>query len=154
MGSVAQAGVCDAVVSSTMGVFKQAYATDMIMTVPGKTDIHTEMIFDGTVLYRRIKDVWHKSPLKVQDFTDAILETQKKAASDCEKHASEAIAGKPASLFTMHSTTDDTTSDSRIWIANDSGLPLQVETRFKDGMIVKQVFQYDHIKAPSEFEQR
>jgi hypothetical protein len=80
--------------------------------------------------YLLIEGKWVHHPLSVS--ADEALDQHRERFSSqtgyrCEKLRSESVNGVAATVYQMHSETEEGISDGQMWIANKTGLPLKQE---------------------------
>jgi hypothetical protein len=112
-----------------------------------------EVIATADAVYVKTKDVWKKSPLTPKAQLEMQQENIRDATSaSCTALPDEVVAGKPVSVWHAHYEQRDLgVSESKIWIAKASGLPVRTEVSIQAGEKVSLVttFDYDHITAPA-----
>jgi hypothetical protein len=111
-----------------------------------------ENIFVGGVYYVQIRGKWVKSPMTAEQMKQQQEENRKNAKNVSCKHVrDEVVNGEAAAVYKVHSETEDTKSDSLIWISNAKGLILREEEDLDAGgdkMHIVTRFEYSNVTAP------
>lgn len=130
-----------------------AYSTRM--GLPGKAPTTGEVIFTGSASYVLYKGAWKRLPTTtaeaVQQREDALRTTK---FSGCRRLPDELVDGAPAMVYALHTTSDDRSSDVRVWIAKSSGLELREEVDLDPGggeakTHVSTRIDYTNVRAPA-----
>ncbi|MGH7649181.1 MAG: hypothetical protein ACREND_13775 [Gemmatimonadaceae bacterium] len=122
----------------------------MTMNLGNGKPITSESISTGKVMYVLIDGKWTRSPLTVQDNLAREQANIKNAtAYSCHKLRSESVSGVTATVYSAHEANEAGASDSQIWIANGTGLPLKIESHLAGGGTASSRIDYAHITAPA-----
>jgi len=147
---------CQAVLQS---VIKQAAVpvhqkiTIESAAAPGKP-IQSETIHLGDTLYMQIQGRWMTRPYDADRAAEDARQAMAKAEHTCTRVRSEAVDGQPSELFSVQSKTPTGgVSDSQIWIATGSGMPLRQATTVTEQGAVRMKhevrFDYANVAAPA-----
>lgn len=120
-------------------------------TISGQTQ-PVESITAGGNNYVRLNGTWTKSRFTPQDEIAQEQENVKESkVYTCHPEADQNVGGVAAAVFTVHTERDDVgKSDSKVWIAKTTGLPLRTETTLDGGSIRSTaVYDYVNITAPA-----
>jgi outer membrane lipoprotein-sorting protein len=146
----ARADDCGIVMAAALAQAKTPYAGAMTMSEPGKPPNRNAVISTGTKMYVQVEGgAWQSMDYNPQEMIDLMNENLKKSTQTCQKSGSESVNGEAATVYTQHSDNGKVVADSRIWISDRRGLPLKLETHFKDGMSLVQETHYDNVQAPA-----
>lgn len=112
-----------------------------------------ELITTGGVTYVKAGGKWMRSPISLQAQIDQvnrnIATTQ---VYTCQRVGSEAVAGMPATVYTLHTENADTKADARAWIGTGNGLMLKLDESV-DAIGVKSHYliryEYANVQAPA-----
>jgi len=111
-----------------------------------------ENIFVGGVYYIQHRGKWMKSPMTAEQMKQQQEENRKNAKNtSCRYVRDEPVNGEAAAVYKVHSETEDTKSDSLIWISNAKGLILREEEDLDAGgdkMHMVTRFEYSNVTAP------
>ncbi len=140
-------------------------AMDKVLDVPshefmtktaGKTEggkvSTSELISVNGLRYVLVNGKWHKSMTTAQ-MREQEMENRKNAkVAACKKMGGDSVNGEAATVYTMHSETEDVKSDGKIWISNSRGLPLKeelvVDRDDPDSAHWSIRFEYGNVQAP------
>ena len=123
----------------------------------GKPEVSV-MISTADRVYVQVEGSWHsveKDPADVPDMENAL------SSGDftCTRLREEAVGGVASTVYHIDNRSDpDTTISETIWVADDSGLPLRIETEMDTGAgdVGKShttiVLDYDDVKPPAGLE--
>lgn len=111
-----------------------------------------ESIATADAIYVKLKGTWVKSPLTPK----ALLAQQQEnirsvTSASCTALPGEVVDGIATNVWQAHyEQADMGASDSKVWIAKATGLPVRTEATLQAGEKVSMVthFDYDHITAP------
>jgi hypothetical protein len=114
-----------------------------------------EMIQTKDKNYLKVDDKWKVSPFTPEDGRKQEEENIKNAkAYNCHRVREESVGGVAATVYAIHSESDDADSDGQIWIANGSGLPLKTEIGLDSGANaaskdhISTRYEYTNVQAP------
>ena len=112
-----------------------------------------ELITAGGVTYVKAGGKWMRSPISLQAQIDQVnrnIATTK--VYTCQRVGSEAVAGMPATGYTLHTKNADTKADARAWIGTGNGLMLKLDESV-DAIGVKSHYliryEYTNVSAPA-----
>ena len=97
-----------------------------IHTLLGKTT-SSETIYAQNKAFIRVKGKWMASPDGPKEILEQESENRKQGAATCKVVREESVNGQPATVYSLHSKTEDGTEDAQMWIAKGTGLPLRKE---------------------------
>jgi hypothetical protein len=148
---VAWADDCTLASDAAIAQAKVPHAVTRVTSVPGKPAIQVEMIFLGDRAYTQTNGTWRSVPDSAQDQIETISAARKRAEQTphtCQKVGGGPINGEATALIAMHSETNGKASDARIWISDNTGLPLKSEIHLSSGTVITDDFRYTNIEAP------
>ena len=112
----------------------------------------SEMINVNGVTYAMVNGTWMKSPVSVEQL---IQQGQAQVASakshTCQLMPDETVDGVAATVYTSHTETATGVTDSRVWIAKATGLPLKSEIDMTMGARKSHTsvrYEYNNVTAP------
>lgn len=143
---------CSLAADAAIAQAKVPHADTHVTTAPGKPPSTVEAIVMDDKVYTQINGAWKVMAFSAQEQTDLINQGKARAAQtphSCEKKGGETVNGQAASLLTVHSEKDGKVSDSRMWIADATGLPLKSEIHLANGTVIVDTFRYDNIQPPA-----
>jgi hypothetical protein len=112
----------------------------------------SEMINVNGVTYAMVNGTWMKSPVSVEQL---IQQGQAQVASakshTCQLMPDETVDGVAATVYTSHTETATGITDSRVWIAKATGLPLKSEIDMTMGARKSHTsvrYEYNNVTAP------
>jgi hypothetical protein len=118
---------------------------------PG-TQILSEAIHVGDKFYRQDGGQWTSTPYDADKQAEQLRQAMQKAEFKCTRLRREDLNGKPAELYSVHSTMPSGSAETQLWISPATGLPLRQLTAMENGTTrVKHevTFDYDNVKAPT-----
>lgn len=86
-----------------------------------------ETIYTQGKIFVRVNGKWTKSPEDPKQVLDQEAEGRKHGTATCQIVREETVNGQPASVYSLHSKTENATEAAQMWIAKGSGLPLREE---------------------------
>jgi hypothetical protein len=137
-----------------LSVSNHAYMAQNRDTPTGPKTENSESITVDGVRYILFRGKWTRSKVTPQE-TKAQEEENKKNAKDytCHFVRNEAVNGEAAALYSAHNVTEDSTSDSQVWISRSRGLIVKQELVLdsggkdaKDRWSIR--YEYSNVKAP------
>ena len=158
MLGAAQAGAqtlspeCQAMMDA--GVKQFSVPSHAFMTSTGISSALTqsEMINANGATYAMVNGTWMKSPVSVEQL---IQQSQAQVASakshTCQAMPDETLDGVAASVYTSHTETANGATDSRVWIAKATGLPVKSEIDMTMGDRKSHTsvrYEYNNVTAP------
>jgi len=128
--------------------------TDMEFVAPDRFRIKTgpglETIVIGKEMYVSMQGKFIKLPGAMPTSIPNLRETFNKEGrqwfSDVRYVGEEAVDGKPAYVYEYKNKGPDKLgeNDSKIWVAKDGGLPLRIESKFKNGNFKSMTIEYEY----------
>jgi hypothetical protein len=110
-----------------------------------------ESISVNGAMYVKVRGMWVKSPTSMADTQKRMKESLDQAKYACARLPDESVAGAPAVVIATRSESAGGVSESKVWIAKATGLPIKSEEDLtapagKLHMSVK--YDYANIQAP------
>jgi hypothetical protein len=140
---------CKVVFDASAKMFTTPSHQYMTMNFGGKPTT-SEAISTGKVLYVQVDGKWTRSPMTIQDNLARQQQNIRNAtAYSCHKVRSESVNGVAATLYTEHEAAEGGASDSQIWIANGTGLPVKIEAHYSGTNTMSSRIDYTNVKAPA-----
>lgn len=106
------------------------YSTETAIYTGGKPR-NSETIYLIDKTYVQINGRWRVSPatpkMMLANLQEARADANSNSHSICQMVRDEVINGEAATLYSSHTETQDTKTDSQIWISKSRGLPLKME---------------------------
>ena len=102
-------------------------------TSPAGQARSTEAIYGAGAIFVKTNGAWKKSPMTPQRMQQQEEENRRNSKYSCRHVQDESVGGESAAVYTAHAETEDTKSDSRIWISKNKGLPLRQELDIDSG---------------------
>jgi hypothetical protein len=100
----------------------------------------------------KVHDRWMKSPLTPEQLVKQSRDKMTGARSySCKQLPDEAVSGVAASVYSSHTESGTGATDTRVWIANSTGLPLKSEVDMNFGSRKSHVsvhYEYANVQAP------
>jgi len=115
----------------------------------GGTGGGMEMILIGNDMYMKAGGKWAKSPganaNSIPSLRDSFTEEGLKSLNDVQSAGTETIDGKEANVYTYKNVTPkgQYPFESRIWISQDSGLPMKIVVDYPSGVLKQMTVVYD-----------
>jgi len=119
----------------------------------GPTPMQSEAISINGETYVMVHDRWMRSPQTSQQLAQQAKEKVKTATVyTCKQLADETVGTTLANVYTSHTETGTGTTDTQLWIAKTTGLPLKSEVDLssnghKSHMSVR--YEYENVKVPA-----
>ena len=151
-GAQALSPECQAMMDA--GVKQFSVPSHAFMTSTGISSALTqsEMINVNGATYAMVNGTWMKSPVSVEQL---IQQSQAQVASakahTCQAMPDETLDGVAASVYTSHTETANGATDSRVWIAKATGLPVKSEIDMTMGDRKSHTsvrYEYNNVTAP------
>ena len=143
---------CQAMMDAGMKQFSVPSHAFMTSTGISSALTQTEMINVNGVTYAMVNGTWMKSPVSVDQL---VQQSQAQVASakahTCQLMPDETVDGVTATVYTSHTETATGTTDSRLWIAKATGLPLKSEIDMTMGAQKSHTsvrYEYNNVTAP------
>jgi hypothetical protein len=138
--------VFDAMAKAVLTANHQYLALKMDALNGGKPR-NSEIINTGKASYIKSDGKW-KPSVPPQAMLEQMVENRKNAKSTCHLVRDESIDGSPASLYAVREgSSDDSPTDSKVWLAKANGLPIHVEMDM-EGMHSETRYVYGAVSAP------
>jgi hypothetical protein len=118
----------------------------------GPTPMQSEAISINGATYVMVHDRWMRSPQTSQQLAQQAKEKVKTATVyTCKQLADETVGTTLANVYTSHTETGTGTTDTQLWIAKTTGLPLKSEVDLssnghKSHMSVR--YEYENVTVP------
>jgi hypothetical protein len=145
----ARADACDTLMAAMVAQSKVPYAATTTTTLPGQPVTHGEVVATSDTMYIKVMGTWQSMKFNAQESIKQAQEKAKTAKRTCQLVGADTVNGVSATLYADHAENRGTSIESRIWIADGSGLPAQVEFRFgNNGGSELMQYRYDNIQAP------
>ena len=124
----------------------------MTTTGMGPAPMQSEVIsIDGTT-YVKVHDHWMKSPLTSEQLVKQSREKMTSARShSCKQMPDDVVGGVAASVYSSHTESGTSATDTQVWVAKSTGLPLKSEVDMtlsgrKSHVSVR--YEYGNVQAP------
>ncbi len=120
------------------------------MRSPSGGERTRESIFVDGVSYIQLDGKWEKSKITAKDLHDLELENRKtKQNVSCKIVRSEVVDGEAATVYMVHSETEDVKSNATVWMSKTRGLVLREEMNpgTEDHIAVR--YEYSNVTAPT-----
>ena len=124
----------------------------MSTTGMGPAPMNSEVINIGGVTYVKVMDRWMKSPMSSEQLVKQAREKMTSGKTSCKQLPDESVDGVSANVYSSHTDTEHGGTDSQVWVAKSTGLPLKTEIDMtmtggkKSHVSVK--YDYENVKAP------
>jgi hypothetical protein len=109
-----------------------------------------ESIFVDGASYIQLDGKWEKSRMTAKDLHDVELENRKTNKNiSCKIVRSEVIDGEAATVYMVHSETEDVKADATVWLSKTRGLVMREEINpgTEDHIAVR--YEYSNVTAPT-----
>ena len=143
---------CQAMMDAGMKQFTVPSHAFMTSTGISSALAQSEMINVNGATYAMVNGTWMKSPVSVEQL---IQQSQAQVASakshTCQVMPDETVDGVAASVYTSHTETATGVTDSRVWIAKATGLPIKSEIDMTMGARKSHTsvrYEYNNVTAP------
>ena len=124
----------------------------MTTTGMGPAPMTSEVVnIEGTT-YVKVMDHWMKSPMSSADLAKQAKAKMSVGKTSCTQQADESVGGVAANVYSSHTDTEHGGTDSQVWVAKSTGLPLRSEIEMtmsggkKSHVSVK--YDYENVKVP------
>jgi hypothetical protein len=87
----------------------------------------SEVIYTQGKLFVRMNGKWRQIPEDPKKVLEQMAEDLKHATTTCQIVREESVNGLPATIYSVHSKTEDATGQGQMWIAKGQGLLLREE---------------------------
>ena len=118
------------------------------------TNMKSEIIYVGGVIYDNVRGKWARSQLTLAQLMKMEEENRRNSKYTCRYLRDEAVNGEAAALYSTHAERQDmgVKSDGQIWISKSKGLPLRHEEDIDAGDGRKNHhstrYEYANVQAP------
>src|SRR4051812_15828387 len=115
----------------------------------GGTGAGMEMIMIGDDFYMKTAGKWMKSPGAnagaIPTLRDSFTDEGLKTLSDVKYEGSDSVDGKSANVYTYKNVTPkgQYPFSSKIWIGQDTGLPMKIVVDYTNGVLKQMTVNYD-----------
>ncbi len=114
----------------------------------GGTGAGMEMIWIGTESYMNLNGKWTKMPAtntSIPTLRDSFTEEGLKTLTDVKFEGEETVDGKPALAYSYGNVTPagNYPFTSKIWIGQDTGLPMKIYVEYTNGTLKNMTVNYD-----------
>jgi hypothetical protein len=120
------------------------------MKSPSGGEKTRESIFVDGASYIQLDGKWEKSKMTAKDLHDVELENRKtNKKMSCKIVRSEVVDGEAATVYMVHSETEDVESDATVWLSKTRGLVLREEINpgTEDRISVR--YEFSNVTAPT-----
>jgi hypothetical protein len=154
-----QSGECASAFAASSKLFDKpfhAYSVDTAQTdarLNGGKPRTNESIWTGTAYYVMSRGKWVKSPVDIAEMRKVKDSTDMKKAT-CTHLRDESVNGESATVWRIHTVTEDVTMDTEEWISKSRGLILKSEVHqdvggaFGKSHVVMR-YEYGNVRAPA-----
>jgi len=121
------------------------------ITYLGGTGAGMEIIMVGNDMYMKTGDKWTKTPgsnaSSIPNLRDSFTEEGLKSLSDVKSAGTESVDGKEANVYTYKNVTPkgQFPFESRIWVSQDTGLPMKIVVDYPNGALKQMTVVYDTV---------
>jgi hypothetical protein len=143
---------CEPMIAAGQKQFTVASHAAMTTTGLSQAPLYSEVINVGGATYVKLADRWMKSPMTSEQLAKQSLEKLATLNSTCKQLPDETIGGVAAHVYSAHTERDTGSTDSHVWVAKSTGLPLKSEIELqlpggkKSHVLV--TYDYEDVKAP------
>jgi hypothetical protein len=124
----------------------------MKTTGMGPAPMTSEVVNIEGATYVKVMDRWMKSPMSSQDLAKQARAKMSSGKTSCTQQPDESVDGVAAAVYTSHTELDKGATDSQVWVAKSTGLPLKSEIEMKmssgKNSHVSVKYDYENVKAP------
>jgi hypothetical protein len=150
------AGSCDPVFNALTKVVStpsHSYSTHTTLSPKGSKPTNAEIIYLPSKSYMRINGNWMENPISQSEILQQEQETRKKGKATCQLMRNESVNGESATLYSLHSESENSKEDGQIWISTHTGLPLreEMDMEITDGGGKNHLsarYEYGNVKPP------
>jgi hypothetical protein len=124
----------------------------MTTTGMGPAPNHSEVININGATYVKVRDNWMKSPRSSEQLAKQSKEQIANARSySCKQMPDDVVGGVAASVYSSHTEMGQGATDTQVWVAKSTGLPLKSEVDMnlsgrKSHVSVR--YEYGNVQAP------
>jgi hypothetical protein len=138
---------CSAVTAAMMMAAKTPYSLTVNRTDKSGKTASAHLVQTATTKYIETNGIWHSMPLSSEEMIQALNEKLKAGKMTCTRDGTEAVNGKPATIYAVHMESDGTVSDGRLWVSSDRMVKSELRL---NGSITTTMFDYEHVTPPSD----
>src|SRR5687767_13803722 len=114
----------------------------------GGTGAGMEMIWIGKEMYMNANGKWSKMPASntsIPTLRDSLTEEGLKTLTDVKFEGEDSVDGKPALAYSYKNSTPvgNYPFTSKIWVGEDTGLPLKIYVEYTNGTLKNMTVSYD-----------
>jgi len=144
------AGDCDALTTSWVKHLHTPHRTTMVVTDRGSVSTVQFILIDGKLYINpNGAPVWTVIPLPPDAAEAAYRKSIVDEAEACRAGGSETIGGQPFDIVATHRKGKTGDVDSRIWIAQATGMLFKVEDDLPGGRREVSTYAFDGVVAPA-----
>lgn len=124
----------------------------MTTTGMGPATMNSEVVSIDGAMYLKVMDHWMKSPVAPEQVAKQAREKMASGKTSCKQLPDDSVDGVSANVYSSHTEMEKGATDSQIWVAKSTGLPLKSEVEMtmsggkKSHVSVK--YDYENVKAP------
>jgi hypothetical protein len=124
----------------------------MTTTGMGPAPMQSEVISIDGATYVKVHDRWIKSPLTSEQLVKQSKDQITSARShSCKQMPDDVVGGVAASVYSSHTESGPGATDTQVWVAKSTGLPLKSEVDMnlsgrKSHVSVR--YEYGNVQAP------
>jgi hypothetical protein len=136
---VAQSPQCAIAYGAMTKIFEVPFHLYMVDSAGTDARLHdgkptvSEEIFSGGVVYVRSRGKWVKSPVDIVEMRKDGANKLADSKATCTHARDESVNGEGASVWSVHSETEDGASDSNVWVSKSRNVVLRSEVRIDVG---------------------
>lgn len=149
-------GTCEPVfnaLSKVVTTTAHVYNTSAPAPGSGAKPRSIETIYVGGAIYVYAGGKWARSPITPQQLVKQEQRNRQSGQYTCRYLRDESVNGDKAAVYSTHAETQNSKSDSQIWISKSKGLPLRQELDIDIGNKAQKShftvrFEYGNVKPP------
>jgi hypothetical protein len=123
----------------------------MSTTGTGPAPMTNELINIDGATYVKVMGHWMKSPVSSADLTRQARAKMAGGKTSCTQQPDESIGGVAANVYSSHTEHEQGATDTQVWVAKSTGLPLKSEIENTTGAKKSHIsvtYDYENVKAP------
>lgn len=120
-----------------------AYIT---MNLSGKPET-AESIYVGGLIYTKYEGKWSTGTMTTKEMKEMSDKNRQDTKKTCRYLKDELVNGEMAAVYSVHSVSLKSTSDSKAWISKAKGLPLRTDTDTEKSHSSAR-YEYGNVKPP------
>lgn len=135
----AQSPQCAVPYGAMIKLLASPWHANMVDTAGTDAGLHhgkptaTEEISVGGSLYILSRGKWTKSPISVADMQQDQAEKMNTDKATCAHLRDESVNGENASVWSIHSDTEDGDTQSQLWVSKSRGVVMRTDIRIDAG---------------------